>query len=204
MLCIATSGSLSRISFPPNQSVVRKFALHTFTRRESVYRFTSPHVMQRLGWKLIFFFSILWRSLETAAAAAHAVRIHMDVDTDVAALVSGRAAASVRRRRRRDRHHYHYHHRSSWACMPVLPCRMAHYAPQSPNAVPKLLRVIVNHAHASCDRCCLPLPPPLRSPPCLRSPSLLSAESASPVPRVRAAVARRFERSIWVRIVLAR
>ena len=65
--------------------------------------------------------------------------------------------------------------------------------------------------HASCCRCCLPWPPPRPPlPPRWREPSprcwLLSpsAARASPVPRVSAAVTRRLERSIWVRMVLAR
>lgn len=60
--------------------------------------------------------------------------------------------------------------------------------------------------HASCSLCCLPLPPPRRSPPLpLLSPSFLpSPARGSPPPMVSAAVARRFERSICVRIVLAR
>jgi hypothetical protein len=126
MLCIPTSGSLSRISFRPSQSVVWKFrSSHIHSQRSPFIgspHHTTRHATARLEADI---FSILWRvsatllkvcaragltivqSLETAAAAAHAVRIHMDVDTDVAALVSGRAAASVRRRRRRNCHHYH-------------------------------------------------------------------------------------------------
>lgn len=67
-----------------------------------------------------------------------------------------------------------------------------------------LLRV-----QASCCLCCLPLPPPRRSPPLprllLSPPSFWpSPARASVPPIVRAAVARRFERSICVRMVFAR
>jgi hypothetical protein len=60
--------------------------------------------------------------------------------------------------------------------------------------------------HASCDlwfRFLPPRPPP----PCFLSPPSFCPSPpaiASPVPIVRAAVARRFERSIWVRMVFAR
>jgi hypothetical protein len=61
-------------------------------------------------------------------------------------------------------------------------------------------------AHASCDlwfRFLPPRPPP----PCFLSPPSFcpsAPASASPPPIVRAAVARRFDRSIWVRMVFAR
>jgi hypothetical protein len=64
----------------------------------------------------------------------------------------------------------------------------------------------IHHAHASCALCCLPLLF-LRSPPCFLSPPSFCPSPASasvPPPMVRAAVARRFERSICVRMVLAR
>lgn len=78
------------------------------------------------------------------------------------------------------------------------------------NANPMVFPVnsFIIHAHASCCLCWpRPLPPPRRSPPFPRfsPPSFWpSGARASPPPNVRAAVASRLDRSICVRIVLAR